>query len=111
MIRARVQAATSFSCLQQAASSAAAGDLDAETVAAVAVTRTQGHCCSQLEAAAMLHSPRHFLSFPSRQAGARFGGKGGGARSVSSSGARPLKHASSERSASGGERVLTCVSP
>ena len=74
-----MQAATSFSCLQPAASSAAAvGDLDAETVAAVAVTRTQGHCCSQLEAAAMLHSPRHFLSFPSRQAGARFGGKGGG---------------------------------
>ena len=26
--------------------SSAAGDLDAETVAAVAVTRTQGHCCS-----------------------------------------------------------------
>ena len=30
-------------CLQPASS---AGDLDAETVAAVAVTRTQGHCCS-----------------------------------------------------------------
>ena len=46
--------------------SSAAGDLDAETVAAVAVTRTQGHCCSPPSTAPMLlHQPSTFSQFPS----------------------------------------------
>ena len=62
------------SCLQQPAPRSR-GDLDAETVAAVAVTRTQGHCCSpgsttNAPAAAALDI------FSVSRAGARQAGKG-----------------------------------
>ena len=70
----------------------------------VTVARLQARhqCCST--------SPRHFLSFPSGRKASWQGHRVGalGARSMSSSGARPLPGASSERSASGGQRVSTC---
>ena len=49
--------------------SSAAGDLDAETVAAVAVTRTQGHCCSP----ASTTNPAALDIFSVSRAGARQG--------------------------------------
>ena len=53
-------------CLLPASS---AGDLDAETVAAVAVTRTQGHCCSP----ASTTNPAALDIFSVSRAGARQG--------------------------------------
>ena len=50
------------------------GDLDAETVAAVAVTRTQGHCCSP--GSTTNAAPAALDIFSVSRAGARQAGKG-----------------------------------